>query len=484
MSGLWTAAQIAEATGGTAHGDFTISGVAFDSREVGPGDLFIAMRGEQADGHAYIAKALANGAAGVISEQPLLESLSDAPHVLVKDSFAALNAMGHAARSRTAATIIGVTGSAGKTGTKEALYLSLSRAPAGTAHRSVKSYNNHVGVPLSLARMDPAVDYGVFEMGMNHAAELSDLTQIVRPHIAIITTVGPAHIENFDDESGIAHAKAEIFEGLEANGTAIIPIDNRHYPILCAKAETCATHIVTFGRDAQADVQLIDQVPAMEGGTLVTARLLGRMLVYRIAEPGDHWVMNSLAVMAAVHAAGGDLAIAGLAMAELPGLAGRGATHEVTLGDGGKLRLVDESYNANPASMAVTLKTFSESAAKSHALRKVAVLGAMKELGERSAQYHAELAAPIIAAGIDHCILVGKELQILGKTLAASLEYQGGLDHVADASEALDQLSSIMADGDTILIKGSNSVNLGSVVQALTDPKDRSAAQARPDEET
>ncbi|MEM1131893.1 MAG: UDP-N-acetylmuramoyl-tripeptide--D-alanyl-D-alanine ligase [Pseudomonadota bacterium] len=461
MSTIWTAAKIAEATGGTARGDFAISGVAFDSREVGPGDLFIAMRGEQADGHAYIDGALKNGAAGVISEKPL----DDAPHVLVEDSFAALNALGHAARARTNATIIGVTGSAGKTGTKEALYLSLSRAPARSAHRSVKSYNNHVGVPLSLARMDPAVDYGVFEMGMNHAAELSALTQIVRPHIAIITTIGPAHIENFDDESGIAHAKAEIFEGLEPDGTAIIPIDNLHYPILRAKAETCASHILTFGSHEDADIRLIDAVPAMEGGTLVTARMLDRMLVYRVAEQGEHWVMNSLAVMAAVHAAGGDLALAGLAMSELPGLAGRGATHDLSLEGGAKVHLIDESYNANPASMAVTLKTFSENATG----RKVAVLGAMKELGDRSEHYHAELVHPIVAAEVDHCILVGEELQILGKRLAEAVEYQGGFDHVADASAALDQLRAIMADGDTVLVKGSNSVNLGSVVRALTD---------------
>ncbi|MEO1044348.1 MAG: UDP-N-acetylmuramoyl-tripeptide--D-alanyl-D-alanine ligase [Pseudomonadota bacterium] len=461
MSTIWAAAEIAEATGGTAHGDFAISGVAFDSREVGPGDLFIAMRGEQADGHDYIAGALDNGAAGVISEKPF----GDAPHVLVKDSFAALNALGHAARARSRAVIIGVTGSAGKTGTKEALYLSLDRAPARSAHRSVKSYNNHVGVPLSLARMDPAADYGVFEMGMNHAAELSALTQIVRPHIAIITTVAPVHIEHFDDESGIAHAKAEIFEGLEPDGTAIIPIDNPHYPILRAKAETCATHILTFGRHEEADIRLIDAVPAMEGGTLVTARLLDRMLVYRVAESGEHWAMNSLSVMAAVHAAGGDLALAGLAMAELPGLAGRGATHDVKLKDGGSVRLVDESYNANPASMAATLKTFADKAAG----RKIAVLGTMGELGDFSERYHAELAGPVTDAGVDHCILVGEEMQILGKRLASAVEYQGGFDHVADASVALDRLKAIMADGDTILIKGSNSVNLGSVVRALTD---------------
>lgn len=315
-----TSQEIALATGGTASADFTVTGVAFDSREIMPGDLFIAMRGEETDGHRFIDRAVAAGAAGMITEQPIVH-----PHVLVADSAAALTALGRAARDRSHATIIGVTGSAGKTGTKEALFHALDRMAPGSAHRSVKSYNNHVGVPLSLARMPRDARFGVFEMGMNHSGELAVLTRIVRPHIAIITTIAPAHIGNFaNGEEGIADAKAEIFQGLEPGGTAILPHDNRHFPRLHAAAKACTDTIVRFGSQPDSEARLIDSISAIEGGSLVTAQIGEARLCFRIAAPGEHWVMNALAVMAAVDAAGGDLAIAGLALANLPGLSGRG----------------------------------------------------------------------------------------------------------------------------------------------------------------
>jgi UDP-N-acetylmuramoyl-tripeptide--D-alanyl-D-alanine ligase len=238
MNPLWTARVIAAATGGTASADFTVSGVAFDSREVTKGDLFIAMKGEVADGHAFIDKAIVAGAAGIICETGI-----DHPHVRVADSVAALNALGVASRARSHGRIIGVTGSAGKTGTKEALFAALDRFRPGKAHRSVKSYNNHVGVPLSLSRMPSTADFGVFEMGMNHAGELAALTRMVRPHVAIVTTIAPAHMEFFSGEEAIADAKGEIFEGLEPGGTAIVPFDSPHYARLRAKAEQHAAHI-------------------------------------------------------------------------------------------------------------------------------------------------------------------------------------------------------------------------------------------------
>ncbi len=457
---LWTAQAIANAVNGQLYGDFTANGVAFDSREVGPGDLFVAMRGEQADGHDYITKAFANGAAGVICER----ACEEGPAIVVPDSAAALEALGVAARARTDAVIIGVTGSAGKTGTKEALHQALERLPSRSAHRSVKSYNNHVGVPLSLSRMPQESDFAVLEMGMNHKGELSALTQMVRPHVAIVTTVASAHIEFFKNEAAIAEAKAEIFEGLEPDGTAIIPYDNPHYGILYKKAEDCASNIITFGTSPEADCHVVDQLPAMEGGTLVTAMLNGQLLVYRIAQPGPHWVMNSLAILAGVQAAGGDLGVAGLALAEMEGLAGRGARHSLTVADGSIL-VIDESYNANPASMAVTLGDLGQTSAQ----RRVAILGAMKELGAQSDDLHAGLSAPIIAAHIDQCILVGEEMQILSEKLANMLEYKGQVAHVADSSQALDQLRTTLNAGDAILVKGSNSLGLGSVVKALTD---------------
>ena len=243
MSALWTAFDIAEAAEGEVHGSFSANGVAFDSREVGPGDLFIAMKGEATDGHRFIDKAFANGAAGAIVSEAIAQ-----PHVRVADTTAALNALGIAARKRTQARIIGVTGSVGKTGTKEALFAALDRAAPGRVHRSVKSYNNHTGVPLSLARMPADSRYGVFEMGMSAAGELAALTRLVRPHVAVVTAIAPAHSAFFAGEEQIADAKGEIFQGLEEGGTAIIPFDSPHRDRLIAAARPYAMRILTFGR--------------------------------------------------------------------------------------------------------------------------------------------------------------------------------------------------------------------------------------------
>ena len=296
-----------------------------------PGDLFVAMRGEETDGHRFIDRAIAAGAAG----RDHASSAIDHPHVLVADSAAALTALGKAARDRSSATIIGVTGSAGKTGTKEALFHALDRISFGSAHRSVKSYNNHVGVPLSLARMPRDAKFGVFEMGMNHAGELAALTRIVRPNVAIVTTIAPAHIGHFSGEEAIADAKAEIFEGLEPGGTAIVPHDNAHYQRLYDAACRSATASCASAAQADSEAKLIDSIRAPEGGSLVTAQIGEARLCFRISAPGAHWVMNALAVMAAVEAAGGDLAVAGLALADLPGMAGRGERLTVATPDGG-----------------------------------------------------------------------------------------------------------------------------------------------------
>lgn len=465
---LWTAPDIAQATGGRASADFAVTGVAFDSREIASGDLFIALRGEATDGHRFIDRAIAAGAAGVITEQPV-----DHPHVLVADSAAALTALGHAARARSSATIIGVTGSAGKTGTKEALFHALDRMAPGSVHRSVKSYNNHVGVPLSLARMPRDARFGVFEMGMNHAGELAQLTAIVRPHIALITTIAPAHIGNFaNGEQGIADAKAEIFLGLVPGGTAIVPHDNRHYARLHAAASQCTSHVLRFGTQADSESRLIDSIAAIEGGSLVTAQVGSARLCFRIAAPGDHWVMNALAVMTAIEAAGGDLAIAGLALAELPGMAGRGARQTIALPAGGSALLIDEAYNANPASMEATLAQL----AAENARRRIAVLGAMKELGDASDGYHAALAAPIIAAGLAMVILVGDEMAPLADALTKSLEWHGQMAHVPAADAALAAVQAGLADGDALLVKGSNSVGLSALVRALTSGSASDAA--------
>jgi UDP-N-acetylmuramoyl-tripeptide--D-alanyl-D-alanine ligase len=456
MTALWTFDELLAATGGTASERFDAEGVAFDSREIGEGDLFFAMKGEETDGHLFVDKAFANGAAGAIVSEPIAH-----PHILVADTFAALNALGIASRERMQGKVIGVTGSAGKTGTKEALYAALDRSSRGKAHRSVKSYNNHVGVPLSLARMPRDTQFGVFEMGMNHAGEMRELTKLVRPHAAIVTTIAPAHIEFFKNEDAIADAKAEIFEGLMPGGVAIIPADSPQYRRLRDAAAKFTDNIVSFGFSAEADVRVLDHVGAADGGSLVTAKLPEGALCYTLSQSGNHWIANSLAVLAAVEAVGGDLAAAGLALAELGGLAGRGARHKITVG-GGEALLLDESYNANPASMAATLAELGKFPG-----RKIAVLGTMKELGHKSAEYHAALAAPLADAKVDFAILVGEEMQILAEKLKAGVEGPRDFAHCADAKEALAILKSNLREDDTILVKGSNSMGLSAIVSAL-----------------
>nr|WP_286207721.1 UDP-N-acetylmuramoyl-tripeptide--D-alanyl-D-alanine ligase [Hephaestia sp. MAHUQ-44] len=454
---MWTASEIAAATGGTASGDFAAAGVTFDSREVGSGDLFIALKGETTDGHRFLDSAYERGAAGAV-----VNTAARHPHVLVADTTAALDDLGRAARARTAATIIGVTGSVGKTGTKEALFAALDRPAPGGAHRSLKSYNNHTGVPLSLARMPRETRFGIFEMGMNHAGELAALTRLVRPHIAIVTAIAPAHAAFFPDESAIADAKGEIFEGLEPGGTAIIPYDSPHRDRLIGAATPHAARIVTFGLDQGADVVAIETMRTPTGGTFVTALLGDEELSYTLAQPGAHWVSNSLAVLAAVQAAGGDLAMAGLALAELGGLPGRGARFIARVA-GGDVLVIDESYNANPASMRATLAVL----AAEPAARKLAVLGEMRELGEASDAYHADLAEPLLASGAEAVVLVGEAMA----SLATALEGRIELVHVPDAATARDRLATMLAPGDVVLVKGSNGVGLASVIDALARGK-------------
>ncbi|KZY08081.1 UDP-N-acetylmuramoylalanyl-D-glutamyl-2, 6-diaminopimelate--D-alanyl-D-alanine ligase [Erythrobacter sp. HI0028] len=460
---LWDARSIAEAVGGIASHDFQVAGVEMDSRDVINGDLFIALKGEAMDGHRFLDKAFANGAAGAIVDRAV-----DWPHILVEDTTAALEALARAARSRVEATIIGVTGSVGKTGVKEAIFASLERASRGAAHRSTRSYNNHVGVPLSLARMPARSRFAIFEMGMNHAGEIADLTAQVRPHVAVITTIAPAHIENLGGMDAIAAAKAEIFAGLEPGGTAVIPADSEHSAALERAARDVGARVVSFGRARSADVRLLDAIPSANGGSLVTCEFPEGRLCYTVAEPGDHWVINSLAVMAAVRAAGGDMAAAGLALAEMGGLKGRGARHGIAV-PGGKALLIDESYNANPASMRATLAQLGQTPSG----RRIAVLGSMKELGDFGPQFHAALAEPVLAADVDYALLVGDEMaalaQELGKPQSPVLGKPFAWAHCQTADEAIGLLEDFgVVAGDAVLVKGSNSVGLGRLVDHFT----------------
>ncbi|MEO5706071.1 MAG: UDP-N-acetylmuramoyl-tripeptide--D-alanyl-D-alanine ligase [Alteraurantiacibacter sp.] len=456
---LWTSAEIATATGGTAYGEFQVSGVEMDSRDVRSGDLFVALRGEAMDGHRFIDKAFASGAAAALVERPV-----DGPHVLVADTGAALAALARAARERASATVIGVTGSVGKTGVKEAIFASLERSSRGGAHRSIRSYNNHVGVPLTLSRMPPRSTFGVFEMGMNHKGEIAHLTSLVRPHVAVVTTIAPAHIENLGSMEGIAAAKAEIFGGLLPGGTAVIPADSPQFAILRDAALAAGARVLSFGRALHADLRLLDAIPDASGGSLVTASLGGERLCYTVAEPGEHWVANSACVLAAVHAAGGDLGAAGLALASMGGLKGRGARARIVV-PGGHALLIDESYNANPASMRATLAQLGQTPAT----RRLAVLGAMKELGDFGPAFHAQLLEPLLAADVDYAVLVGDEMlplaRELGKGLASALGKPLHFAHCANAGEAIAALEEFgLAGGDAVLVKGSNSVGLSRLV--------------------
>ena len=456
MSALWTSAAIAAATGGTTSAEFVANGVAFDSREIGAGDLFVAMPGTEHDGHRFVDSAFAKGAIGAIVSLPVPH-----PHVLVADTAAALNALGVASRARLSknnseARVAGITGWVGKTGTKAALAAALARTPDVQVHRSVRSYNNHTGVPLSLARMPADSEYGVFEMGMNHAGEIAALTRLVRPHVAVVTTVAAVHLEFFASIEGIADAKAEIFEGLETGGTAIIPFDSPYRDRLIAAAKPYAAHILTFGLEAGADVRARDVIENINSST-VTVTLPGVELCLTIGQPGTHWVSNGLAVLAAVQALGADLGVAALALADLEAIAGRGARYDVRVGEG-LARVLDESYNANPTSMRATLAVLARERG-----RKVAVLGAMGELGADSAALHAGLADDVAAAGVEIALLVGAAMTPLAEALEGRIEVR----HVADAATADATLATLIAPGDAILVKGSNSVGLSALVASL-----------------
>jgi len=453
LSVLWTSDEIAAATGGTASGAFEVTGVTFDSREVQPGDLFVAMPGTVHDGHRFVEGAFAAGAAGAIVSQAV-----SGPHVLVDDTFAALQALGRASRERSRAIIVGVTGSVGKTSTKEALYAALDRNRPGRVHRSVKSYNNHTGVPLSLARMPRNAEFAVLEMGMNNAGEIAALVRQVRPHVALITAIAPAHIENLGSEEAIADAKGEIFEGLEAHGVAIIPNDTPQRDRLVKAARRHAERIITFG-SGDADVHAVHAVSAESGGSLISAALLERELTFTISQRGEHWVSNALAVLAAVEAIGADVALAGLALADLGGLKGRGERHVVRI-DGGELLLIDESYNANPASMAATLKSLG---AERDVARRIALLGPMRELGEHGDALHAGLAPAVLAAKVDRLILIGDEMRPLDEALGDRVP----VDRVDSVEDAMDALMRIVRPGDAVLVKASNSVGLAKLVERV-----------------
>jgi UDP-N-acetylmuramoyl-tripeptide--D-alanyl-D-alanine ligase len=462
---LWTAEQIAAATGGRASRPFEAFGVVIDSREVRAGDLFVALRGDSQDGHRYVADALARGAAGALVERAA-EWPVDAPVVAVEDGLAGLSALGRAARERLGAQVVGVTGSVGKTGTKAALAAALARS--GTTYASERSYNNHIGVPLTLARTPPATRFAVLEMGMNHAGEMRALTRIARPHVAVITTIAEVHIEFFDSIVGIADAKAEIFEGLQPGGTAVLNRDNAQFERLLRRArEAGVARVLSFGAAPEAEVRLIKS-RLHEDCSTVTADVAGTLVTYKIGIPGEHWVSNSLAVLGAVAAVGADLGLAALSLAELQPPRGRGRRHRVEFRDG-EILVVDESYNASPVAMLAAIAGLGQTTPSRRRGRRIAVLGDMRELGEQGPALHAGLRQPLREAGVDVILAVGP----LMHEMAGALRDAARVIECDTAAQATAQVLDIVAPGDVVMVKGSNAVGLSAVVDGLLGLQDQ-----------
>jgi UDP-N-acetylmuramoyl-tripeptide--D-alanyl-D-alanine ligase len=447
---LWTSAEIAAATGGKANAAFACTGVSIDSRSIEPGDLFVALAGER-DGHEFLAGAYQRGAAGALISKPF-----DKPSVLVDDTFTALEALGLAARMRAAkARRCAVTGSVGKTSLTQAIAAGIAKA--GPSHTSVKSYNNHIGVPLTLARMPAGTERAVFEMGMNHAGEIGPLSKLVQPHVALITTVGPVHMEAFPDGvEGIARAKAEVFEGMAPGGLAILNADDGWGGLLAGEARKRGLEIASFGTAKGVDAQLLNFQPDGDGA-VIRARLHTGDFAFRIGQTAPHWGLNGLAALLALEALGVPLEMAAEALAEYRPLAGRGASRALTVA-GGPILLIDESYNANPVSMRAALRALAARPG-----RKVAVLTDMLELGPEAASWHAGLAEPIAEAGVDRVFLAGPLMKSLWEALPA--ERRGAWAENADklAPMVLDALES----GDTVMVKGSNGSAAGRVVKAI-----------------
>jgi UDP-N-acetylmuramoyl-tripeptide--D-alanyl-D-alanine ligase len=446
---LFEAYQVAAATGGELRGgeDWSIGGLSIDTRSIRPGDLFVALEAER-DGHDFAGQAFEKGAAAALVGKPV----EGGPYVLVPDTLRAAEMLASAARDRSFAPLIGVTGSAGKTTTKEMLRAALT--PLGEVHAAQKSFNNHIGVPLTLAELPPAAKAGVFEMGMNHSGEIRGLTSLVRPHIALITTIAEAHLEFLGSMEAIADAKAEIAEGLRPGGTMILPADSPYLPRLLQRCEEAGVgNIQTFGRKGE-HARLMGAEPA-EGGMNVTAEVLGEEVRFYLAADGEHMATNALAALLAAVKAGVGEGDAAAALSTFSTGAGRGERFKLQLGER-TITVLDESYNANPASMRASLGVLGRAPG-----RKVAVLGEMRELGDTAPQLHAGLAEAAGVADVVHT--AGPMMLHLREALP---EAKRGT-HGENANDLLQPLLDDLHEADTVLFKGSNASKVGPLLGAL-----------------
>jgi UDP-N-acetylmuramoyl-tripeptide--D-alanyl-D-alanine ligase len=458
---LWTVAEVVAATGGRPEGlnDGAISSISIDSREIAPEALFVAIKGDLHDGHDFVGKALEAGAAAALVSEAYHARHGGDRLIVVLDPLQALEALARAARARSRAQLIAITGSAGKTTTKEAIRTVL--AAVGETHASIKSFNNHWGVPLMLARMPREAQFGVFEIGMNHPGEITPLVKLVRPHIAVVTTVAAAHLEFFGSVADIAAAKAEIFLGLEPGGTALLNADHDYLHILFNHARKAGVgRVVTYGFDESADWRVVE-MEALPTRTIAQIAHEGERYALSLPVPGRHMLANAVAALAVAQLSGEGTAVALRALGGFEAPEGRGETHR--LGPAEKpLLLVDESYNANLASMAAAMDVY---AAIRPQGKKVLVLGDMLELGPQSAQLHESLKAAVLATGATHVFLVGPSMAALARTLDPEL--------VAGQAPAIEALSeSILATlalGDSVMVKGSKGVRLAGLVKAIRD---------------
>jgi UDP-N-acetylmuramoyl-tripeptide--D-alanyl-D-alanine ligase len=440
-----------------------ITGISIDSRSVSPGEAFFAIKGDRVDGHDYASMAMANGASLLVVSEARLPAMGrlTVPMIVVEDVLAALVRLGIASRARSRAQIIAVTGSVGKTTTKEMLRLVL--APSGKVHASVASFNNHWGVPLTLARMPLDTHFGVFEVGMNHPDEIRPLVEMIEPHVAVITTIAPAHLGNFKSIKEIAAAKAEIFEGLVTGGHVVLNRDNDQYNFLERTAQSLGIeHIHSFGQHAKAEFRLAEFNGSDENSTLWLT-LGGETLEVALGAPGRHIAENALAALGVVTIVGADLLQAIEALATLKPEKGRGRRHKLSIGQG-SFTLIDESYNANPASMraAIALLASSEPTGRG---RRIAVLGDMLEMGDYAQKVHADLAGPLLAAGIEYVWLAGPEIATLKESLPESVH----VEHREKTDGLVEYVLNSIIAGDVLMVKSSLGIGFGKIVTALLD---------------
>ncbi|MFO1081189.1 MAG: UDP-N-acetylmuramoyl-tripeptide--D-alanyl-D-alanine ligase [Reyranellaceae bacterium] len=458
MSALWTSAEVAGAmTAAAITAPFTANGATFDSRAVAPGDLFFALSGETTDGHGYVAEALRRGAAAAVVSRDVPGVAG--PLVRVPDTMTALVELGRAARRRSPARIASITGSVGKTSTKDALRAMLAAQAETSA--SAASYNNHVGVPISLARLPREARYGVFEIGMNHPGEIEPLARQVEAHVGVITNVGPVHIGHMGSEEAIADEKACLFDGMAGDAVAVLNRDSRHYERLLGHARRRGVaRVASFGRHAAADARLID-CALRDDGSDVVASIHGRRLEYRLGAAGEHWVINTVAALAVVEALGADVGRAAATLATVGASPGRGARRRLTL-SGGTVELIDESYNANPVSVRAMLAVLARTRPQAGA-RRLLVLGDMRELGEAADALHAGLADAVAASGAALVFLCGPHMRALDAALPAS---QARL-HRPDSAAIAGEVAAALRPGDVVAVKGSLGTRMKVVVDAI-----------------